>query len=229
MIDAVDLGKRYGEIVALRSLSFRVEPGEIYGLLGPNGAGKSTTLKILTGMIRPDAGRAIVAGFDVALAPLEVKRRIGYVPESGALYESLTAGEQLEFVAALHHLDRTLASRRADELLEVFDLASARDRPIAECSKGMRQRLLIASALIHNPDVLLLDEPLDGLDAPAAGVMKALLRRLAAERRTVLFCSHILEVVERLCTRLLIIRDGSRGGRGHPGRRHRRRRCGDAG
>ena len=216
MIDVVDLGKRYGEIVALRSLSLRVEAGEIYGLLGPNGAGKSTTLKILTGMIRPDAGRASVAGFDVVEAPLEVKRRIGYVPESGALYESLTAGEQLEFVAALHHLDRAVASRRAGELLDVFDLAAARDRPIAECSKGMRQRLLIASALIHNPEVLLFDEPLDGLDAPAAGAVKALLRRLAAEGRTILFCSHILEVVERLCTRLLIIRDGSPVAEGTP-------------
>jgi len=208
MILTEHLTKNYGNKTAVDDLSLRVEPGEIFGFLGPNGAGKSTTVKILTGLIRPLSGRAVVAGFDVVQQPLEVKKRIGYVPETPALYDSLTAGEYLELVSCLHHLDpRTGATRRA-ELLGLFGLSSVSDQRLSEFSKGMRQKVVLAAALIHRPDVLILDEPLDGLDANTAMVVKELLKRLAAQGKTILFSSHSLEVVERICTLILIINKG---------------------
>jgi ABC-2 type transport system ATP-binding protein len=208
MIVADNLSRTFGDKVALSDLSLRVEPGEILGFLGPNGAGKSTTVKILTGMIRPTAGRAEVAGFDVTAHPLEVKRRIGYVPESGAMYDNLSAAEYLELVACLHHIAPAVAATRIDELLELFDLSAVRNQRVTEYSKGMKQKVVLAAALIHRPDVLFLDEPLSGLDANAALIVKELLRRLAAQKKTILFCSHILEVVERVCTRIVIINGG---------------------
>ncbi|MEP6916205.1 MAG: ABC transporter ATP-binding protein [Acidobacteriota bacterium] len=208
MILTEDLSRDYGRKAALRGLNLHVDPGEILGFLGPNGAGKSTTVKILTGMIRPTSGRAVVAGFDVVAQPLEVKKRIGYVPETAALYDGLTAAEYLELIAGLHHLDRRTAETRSGELLELFGLTADRHQRMHEFSKGMRQKVLIAAALIHRPEVLFLDEPLDGLDANAAMVVKEVLKRLAAQGRTILFCSHILEVVERMCTRIVIVNGG---------------------
>ncbi len=208
MIYTRKLRRLYGEIAALHGLDLDVAAGEILGFLGPNGAGKSTTVKILAGMIKPTSGEARVAGFDVVTQPIEVKQRIGYVPESGALYESLSAREYLQLVASLHHQEPGAARQRVDELLERFDLASARDQRLTEYSKGMKQKVLIASALMHRPDVLFLDEPLTGLDANAALVVKELLRSLAAQGRTIFFCSHVLEVVERICTRIVIIDKG---------------------
>ena len=158
-------------------------------------------------MLKPTSGRVRVAGFDVAEHPLEVKRRIGYVPETGALYENLTAAEYLALVAALHHLDDP--SDRIAELLDLFRLGDVRDQRITGYSKGMKQKVVIAAALVHAPDVLFLDEPLSGLDVNAALIVKELLRGLAAQRKTILFCSHILEVVERICSRIVII-DGGR-------------------
>lgn len=208
MIQTEHLSKSYGEKRALVDLSLSVAPGEILGFLGPNGAGKSTTVKILTGMIRPTSGRAVVAGFDIATDPLEVKKRIGYVPETAALYDGLTASEYLELVGCLHHLDPKMAATRRMELLDLFGLGAVVDQRMTEFSKGMRQKVLIASALLHRPEVLFLDEPLDGLDANAAAVIKELLKKLAGQGRTILFCSHILEVVERICTRIVVINDG---------------------
>lgn len=208
MIETTALSKTYGSKRALDGLTLRVEPGEILGFLGPNGAGKSTTVKILTGMIRPTSGTALVAGFDVVEHPLEAKARIGYVPETAAMYDGLTAAEYLELVACLHHLDPKTAATRRKELLGLFGLADAEHQRMTEFSKGMRQKVIIAAALMHRPDVLFLDEPLDGLDANAAAVVKELLKKLAGQGRTILFCSHILEVVERMCTRIVIISDG---------------------
>jgi ABC-2 type transport system ATP-binding protein len=208
MIETENLSRRYGGRVALHGLTLQVAAGEILGFLGPNGAGKSTTVKILTGMIKPDGGRASIAGFDVVRDPIEVKKRIGYVPESAALYESLTAREYLELVASLYHLPAAAAAHRIEEMLQRFDLAHAIDQRLSEFSKGMKQKVLIASALMHRPDVLFLDEPLTGLDANAALVVKELIRGLAAQGRTIFFCSHVLEVVERVCTRIVIINDG---------------------
>jgi ABC-2 type transport system ATP-binding protein len=208
VIQAVDLVKTYGDKVAVDSLSFRAEPGDVLGFLGPNGAGKSTTVKILTGMIKPTSGAAQVAGFDVIAQPLEAKKRFGFVPEAGALYEALTADEYLELVGCLHHLDEAARRARGDELLDLFELTNVRGKRLAEFSKGMKQKIVIASALLHKPEVLFLDEPLDGLDANAAMLVKELLKRMAAQGRTILFCSHILEVVERICTRIVIVDHG---------------------
>jgi len=208
MIVTENLSREYGHKIALFGLNLRVEPGEILGFLGPNGAGKSTTVKILTGMIRPTSGRASVAGFDVVEQPMEAKKRIGYVPETAALYDGLTAAEYLELIACLHHLDRDTARARSGELLDLFGLTADQYQRLSELSKGMRQKVLIASALMHRPEVLFLDEPLDGLDANAAMVVKEVLKRLAAQGKTILFCSHILDVVERMCTRIVIINSG---------------------
>jgi ABC-2 type transport system ATP-binding protein len=208
MIDAQDLWRQYGTRVALHGLTLKVEAGEILGFLGPNGAGKSTTVKILTGMIKADRGRATVAGFDVTLEPLEVKKRIGYVPESAALYESLSAREYLDLIASLHHLPPDATRPRIEELLDRFELSHAIDQRLSEYSKGMKQKVLIVSALLHRPEVVFLDEPLTGLDASAALVVKELIRGLAAQGRTIFFCSHVLEVVERVCTRIVIIDQG---------------------
>jgi ABC-2 type transport system ATP-binding protein len=210
MIETSNLTKNYGSKIALEGLSIRIEPGSIFGFLGPNGAGKSTTVKILTGLLRPTKGSAAVAGFDIVEQPLEVKKRIGYVPESGALYESLSPVEYLEMVACLHHLEPGVVQARIEELLELFGILEVKHQRMTEFSKGMKQKVLISSALLHKPDVLFLDEPLNGLDANAAMIFKELLKKLAAQGKTILFCSHILEVVERICGRILILSEGRR-------------------
>jgi ABC-2 type transport system ATP-binding protein len=210
MIETAGLTKRYGIKTALDGLSFRVEPGTIFGFLGPNGAGKSTTVKVLTGLLQPTAGHALVAGYNVAEHPLEVKSRLGYVPETGALYDSLSPAEYLELVACLHHLDPKAAAVRMNELLELFGILDVKHQRMTEFSKGMKQKVLISAALIHKPEVLFLDEPLNGLDANAAMIFKELLKKLAGQGKTILFCSHILEVVERICNRILIINEGKR-------------------
>ena len=208
MIETDKLTRHFGGKIAVSKLDLTVRPGEILGFLGPNGAGKSTTVKMLTGMLQPTSGSARVSGFDVAEHPTEVKARLGYVPESGALYETLTAGEYLEMVASLHHMEPAKARRRINELLELFDILEARRKRLSEHSKGMKQKVLISSALLTNPEVLILDEPLNGIDANAAMVVKELLKKFAGQGKTILFCSHILEVVERICTRIVIINEG---------------------
>ncbi len=208
MIQCEQLSKSFDGKPAVHNLSLVVQSGEILGFLGPNGAGKSTTVKMFTGLLRPTSGTARIAGFDVARDPIEVKKRIGYVPETAALFESLTAWEFLELISELHHLDRQLASRRIEEFLSLFGIYEDKDRHLSTFSKGMKQKLLIAAALLHNPEVLFLDEPLNGLDANAALIIKELLKKMAGQGKTILFCSHILEVVERVCTRIAIIHKG---------------------
>ena len=208
MISTQNLSRNYGSKAALIDLTLSVAPGEILGFLGPNGAGKSTTVKILTGMIRPDAGRATVAGFDVVDQPMEVKRRIGYVPETATLYDGLTGGEYLELIGCGYHLDPKTSATRRRELLELFGLLGNEQDRMSEYSKGMRQKTAIIGALMHRPEVLIMDEPLDGLDANAAMIVKELLKQMAAQGKTVLFCSHILEVVDRMCTKIVVINHG---------------------
>ena len=208
MIETLALTRHFGDKVAVENLDLRVEPGEILGFLGPNGAGKSTTVRILTCMIKPTRGSAWVAGFDVEHEPMEVKRRLGYVPEAGVLYEALTAREYLTMVANLRAIEGEYAKRKVAELMDLFGMLDALDQPLAEHSKGMKQKVLISAALMGNPEVLFLDEPLNGIDANAALVVKGLLRELASQGHTILFCSHILEVVERICTRIVIIDQG---------------------
>jgi ABC-2 type transport system ATP-binding protein len=208
VIEVRNLVKHYDGKEALRGISFTVRPGEATGYLGPNGAGKSTTVKILTGLLRPTDGQALICGHDVSQAPLEAKRRVGYVPESAALYTSLTPNEYLSLVAELYHLDRAAAAERIDYLLGAFEAAEVADRPIETLSKGQRQKVLITSALLHDPDVLLLDEPLSGLDVNAVVTFRRLVENLVQRGKTVLFCSHLLDVIERLCPRVLVIDKG---------------------
>jgi ABC-2 type transport system ATP-binding protein len=205
------LSKSYGEHQAVKDLSLEIPGGQLVGLLGPNGAGKSTTIRMLTGMLLPSSGSAQVEGFDVVSQPVEVKRVIGYVPESGALFETLTAHEYLRFVAALYHLDDAEAEHRIDQFAAFFDLAhdDMRGKPLAAFSKGMRQKVVITSALLHNPKVVFFDEPLNGLDANAALAFKTLITSLARDGKTIVYCSHILDVVERVCERVVIIHEGS--------------------
>ena len=208
MIRTERLTKTYGHKTALDGLDLEIQPGELFGFLGPNGAGKSTTVKILTGLVLPTSGRAWVAGYDVVERPLDAKRRLGFVPETPRLYDTLTADSFLDVMGALYHLDPAASKSRRNDLIELFGLGDVRYQRLREFSKGMRQKVVIASALLHRPDVLILDEPFDGLDANSALVMKGLLREMAAEGKTVLFSSHILEVVERICNRICIIDNG---------------------
>jgi len=208
MISTQGLARAFERKIALAGLDLEVGPGEILGFLGPNGAGKTTTVKLLTCMLPPTSGSARVAGFDIRAEPLEVKRRIGFVPESGAIYENLTAGEYLELVAQLHHLDPEAARRRALEMLEVLGILDDLHTRMSFYSKGMKQKVLIAAALVHNPSVLFLDEPLNGIDANGVVLIKELLRHLALQGKTIFFSSHILDVVERLCTRIVVVSAG---------------------
>lgn len=214
MIEAVQLVKHYvagksSRVEALRGVSFHVGPGEILGYLGPNGAGKSTTVKILTGLQPASSGRAVIGGYDIATQPLEAKRLIGLVPESGAVYEALTPVEYLRFVGNLYEMSPRDLEARITELLEFLQLdRSAWSRRMQTFSKGMKQRVVIAAAVLHRPQVLFFDEPLNGLDVDATVQVKQLIAREAAAGRTILYCSHILDVVERICSRILILAEG---------------------
>jgi len=211
MIRVQGLTKLYGEQAAVRDLSFEIPTGQLVGLLGPNGAGKTTTVRMLAGLLRPTSGRAEVLGIDVAADPLAVKRAIGVVPESGAVFETLTGWEYLTFVAALHRIPAGEAEPRIERFAAFFDLddETLRRKPLSAYSKGMRQKVVIASALLHNPKVIFFDEPLNGLDANAALSFKTLITSLAREGRTIVYCSHILDVVERVCERVLIVHQGT--------------------
>ncbi|MGH7740963.1 MAG: ABC transporter ATP-binding protein [Candidatus Eiseniibacteriota bacterium] len=209
MIRIENLTKRFGDQEAVRGISLEIQAGQLVGLLGPNGAGKSTTLRMLTGMLAPTSGRAEVCGFDILTQSLEIKRNVGYVPESGAVFEALTAWEYLTFVAALYHLPREQASERIMQFARFFEIESSlREKPLSAYSKGMRQKVVITSALLHNPRVVFLDEPLNGLDANATLSLKTLITSLAREGKTIVYCSHILDVVERMCERVVIIHEG---------------------
>ena len=206
VVDRLRFG--YARVEVLHGLTFNVYPGEVTGLLGPNGAGKSTTLKILTGILEPGAGRVVVDGQTLPQEAVRLKQRLGYVPESAELYETLSAREFLELCGRLQELPDRLLLPRIDAMLDAFDLADHGQGRLGSFSKGMRQKVLIAAALLHNPSVLLLDEPLTGLDVESALLVKTLLASLAAEGRTVLYSSHVLDVVERICARVLIIDHG---------------------
>jgi ABC-2 type transport system ATP-binding protein len=208
MIELKNLTRQFGDLFAVDNVSLSIPRGQICGYLGPNGAGKTTTVKMLTGMIKPSAGTACVAGYDIRNDDLEVKRRIGYVPESGALYQSLTPFEYLQFVGKLYYMEEKQITKRIKEFSDFFQLNKNVNQRMTSFSKGMKQKVVIAAALIHNPQVIFLDEPLNGLDANTALLIKELLRNLVNEGKTVFYCSHILEVVENLCDRVVIIDKG---------------------
>ena len=209
MIRIENLTKRFGEQEAVRGISLEIQPGQLVGLLGPNGAGKSTTLRMLTGMLAPTSGRAEVCGFDILTRSIEIKRIVGYVPESGAVFEALTAWEYLTMVAALYHLPREQAAERITQFARFFEIEdSLREKPLSAYSKGMRQKVVITSALLHNPRVVFFDEPLNGLDANATLSLKTLITSMAREGKTIVYCSHLLDVVERMCERVVLIHEG---------------------
>lgn len=208
MISVKNLVKEYGDLTALGGVTFDVAPGNICAYLGPNGAGKSTTVKILTGVMPPSAGSAQICGFDVQDDPIAVKRRIGYVPENAHLYPTLSVSEYFALVGTFHQIQPDDIAERGSRMLELFDIAKAQNQRISTLSKGMRQKVLITGALIHDPDVLLFDEPLSGLDANATQTVKEIVREMANRGKTVLYCSHMLDVVERLCDRVIILTAG---------------------
>lgn len=199
----------YDGTEVLHDLSFTLNKGEIVGLLGPNGAGKTTTIKIIAGILAPAAGCVSVCGLPVPEQAIGVKQRIGYVPEAAALFDSLTGQEFLELSGRLHDVDEETLQARIRGMLETFDLSSDRVSRLDSYSKGMRQKILIAAALLHNPDLLLLDEPLSGLDVNASVMIKYLLAALASEGKAILYSSHVLDVVEKICDRVLIIHEGN--------------------
>ncbi len=209
-IQTSKLVKKYGAQVAVAGIDLVIPAGQLVGLLGPNGAGKSTTIKMLTGMVHPTSGRAEVGGHDVLLAPLEVKKIVGYVPETGAVFEALTGAEYLELVASLHHLPQVESADRIERFRTFFDLTKTdlRSKKLGAYSKGMRQKVVITAALLHNPQIVFFDEPLNGLDANAALMLKTLITSLAREGKTIVYCSHVLDVVERMVERVVIVHQG---------------------
>ncbi len=202
------LTKRFGKKLAVDGLDLEVPRGTFFGLVGPNGAGKSTTLKLTTGLLRPDSGRAIVNGIDVWQNPNAVKQVIGVVPEDLRLFERLTGRELLHYVALLRGMDRKEAARRADELLRFLDLEEAANRLVIDYSAGMRKKAALGAAVLHRPAVLFLDEPFESVDPLSVRVLRELLEQLVAGGATVVFSSHVMEVVERLCDVIAVVHQG---------------------
>jgi len=202
------LARTFRRQTAVDHVSFRVARGRFFGFLGPNGAGKSTTIRMLTGLLRPSAGDALVEGLRLSQDLLAIKRRIGVLTEELPLYERLTGEEHLLFAARLHGLDRAEARRRAQELLEFLSLAEDRGKLVVDYSQGMRKKLALACALVHGPSLLFLDEPLNGIDPVSGRIVSDLLRRLTARGVTIFFTSHGLDVVERLCDEVAVIDRG---------------------
>ncbi len=202
------LTRRFGNLTAVDGVDLTVAAGQFFGFLGPNGAGKSTTIKMLTGLLAPSSGRAELLGLDFATHPVEVKRQIGVVPEGMGLFERLTGAEYLQFVGRMYGLDRFTTQRRSEELLDFMQLSDRPKSLIADYSHGMQKKLALAAAVIHGPRILFLDEPFEGVDALAAGALKALLGRMTERGVTIFLTSHVLEIVERLCSHVAIIHKG---------------------
>jgi ABC-2 type transport system ATP-binding protein len=208
LIDAQHLEKKFGTKVAVDDVSFQVYGGEIFGFLGPNGAGKTTTIKMLVGLLQATSGTARVGGYDVAATPIRAKAASGYVPDEPNLYGKLSGREMLYFVGDLYDLERSLITRRTDELMHMFGLDEAVDDLVESYSHGMQQKLSLAAALIHDPKVLILDEPTVGLDPKSARLIKDILRQLADRGAAIMLSTHIMEIAERMCDRIGIINQG---------------------
>src|ERR1700757_4503528 len=202
------LTRRFGELTAVDDVTFQVAPGQFFGFLGPNGAGKSTTIKMLTGLLEPSQGHVEILGQPFTATSLELKRQIGVVPEGMALLGRLTAPEYLRFVGRMYGLDRHTTNQRTDELLDFMQLSNETSKLVTDFSHGMQKKLALAAAVIHGPKVLFLDEPFEGVDAIAAGTLKAMLQGMIARGATIFLTSHVLEIVERLCTHIAIIDRG---------------------
>jgi ABC-2 type transport system ATP-binding protein len=208
LIQTQNLVKRYGDKTAVNDVSIEVHGGEVFGFLGPNGAGKTTMIKMIVGLLQPTSGRVSVAGYDVAAQPLQAKAASGYVPDTPNLYAKLTGRELLRFVGDLYGIERTQAERRGEELLRILDLTAAADDTIDSYSHGMQQKTSLAAALMHDPRVLVLDEPTVGLDPRSARLIKDMLRQIADRGAAIFLSTHILEIAERMCDRIGIIDKG---------------------
>lgn len=208
MLVAHRLTRRYGAIAAVQELTFEARPGEVLGLLGPNGSGKSTTVKIVTGLLRPTSGLVSLDGSDIFADLPRYKAAVGYVPEEPHLYSYLTGPEYLRLVGRLRGLDEAALDDKIERFMQLLDVYDDRYQTLSSYSKGMRQKILIAAAVLHDPRIVILDEPFSGLDVSAARVLKAFVRALADEGKIVVFSSHVLEVVEQVCSRVVILKDG---------------------
>ena len=208
MLQLTGIVKRYGDFAAVNGLDLTVPRGEIFGFLGPNGAGKTTTIRMLAGVLEPTEGRIVIGGYDLKTHAMQAKSRIGYIPDRPFLYEKLSGGEFLRFVAGIWGKDEPASEERADGLLEIFNLQEWKHELIETYSHGMRQKLLITSALIHQPELIVVDEPMVGLDPRSARILKDLFRVYVERGGTVFLSSHTLEVVEAVCDRIAIIREG---------------------
>lgn len=208
MIECRGLTKTFGTLCAVDHLDLQVYQGELFGFLGPNGAGKTTTIKLMTGLLRPTSGTAVIGGFDIQTDPLRAKAIIGYIPDNPFLYEKLTGREFLNFMADLYSVPWEGRTRRIEDLLRLFELTDKGDDLIQGYSRGMRQKIALAGALVHRPQVIFLDEPTVGLDPRSARLMKDILRKLCEDGVTVFVSTHILEVAERMCSRFAIIHRG---------------------
>lgn len=209
MLEARELTKCYTSVPAVKKVTFSLSAGHVLGCLGPNGSGKSTTVKMLTGLLEPTNGSVLFDGQDIRRDLVGYRKCLGYVPEEPNLYPYLSGREYLEMVGLLRGMPRSLLAEKIDTLLNLFALHPHRNAAIASYSKGMRQRILLIAALMDNPQVLILDEPLSGLDAISALVLKNLIKALGQQGKTVFYCSHVLEVVEQVCSHLLILRKGN--------------------
>jgi ABC-2 type transport system ATP-binding protein len=209
MLQAIELTKHYASIPAVQNVTFELKAGEILGCLGPNGSGKSTTVKMLIGLLEPSRGRVLFRGEDIRKDLMSYRRIVGYVPEEPNLYPYLSGCEYLELVGILRGMPQPQLGKKIDSLLALFSLYPSRHSAMASYSKGMRQRVLLIAALLDDPEVLILDEPLSGLDVSSALVLKNLIRALGQRGKAVFYCSHVLEVVERVCSHLLILRQGT--------------------
>jgi ABC-2 type transport system ATP-binding protein len=208
MLEVERLTKYYGALIGIKEVSFEARPGEVLGLLGPNGSGKSTTVKILTGLLRPTSGMVRLDGADVLDSLQAYKTLIGYVPEEPHLYSYLTGPEYLRLVGRLRQVSADVLEEKIDRFLQLLGIYDDRYQTLSSYSKGMRQKILIAAAVLHNPRIVILDEPFSGLDVTAARVLKAFVRALADDGKIVVFSSHVLEVVEQVCSRVVILKDG---------------------
>jgi ABC-2 type transport system ATP-binding protein len=208
MLEAQGLSKFYGSVPAVQNVTFRLERGQILGYLGPNGSGKSTTVKMLTGLLAPSRGQVNCDGQNIQNDLVAYRTRLGYVPEDANLYPYLTGEEYLDMIATLRSMPVAQSRSRIHALLELFSLWPHRQVALGSYSKGMRQRILLIAAIMDNPEVLILDEPLSGLDVTSALIFKSLIQTLTAKGKAVFFCSHVLEVVEKICSQLIILRKG---------------------
>lgn len=208
MIEVSSLTKRYGSFTAVNAIDLTVPRGELFGFLGPNGAGKTTTLRMIAGILQPTSGRIRVGGVDIAADPMAAKAKLGFIPDRPFIYEKLTGGEFLRFVAGLYNQSGPQIERRANELLALFDLEDWRDELVESYSHGMRQKLIISSAFVHRPEVIVVDEPMVGLDPKAARILKDLFREYVNRGHTIMMSTHTLEVAETMCDRIAIIQGG---------------------